>query len=35
MTDTQYQMFLEHLNPDLGNACKQLSQDIPMLCREA
>lgn len=29
MTDTQYQMFLECLDPTLRNACKQPSQDIP------
>lgn len=28
MTDTQYQMFLECLDPDLRNACERLSQDI-------
>lgn len=29
MTDAQYQKFLEHLDPDLRNACKELSHDIP------
>lgn len=29
MTDAQYQMFLEHLDPTLRDACKELSRDIP------
>lgn len=29
MTDAQYQLFLECLDPALRNACKELSRDIP------
>lgn len=29
MTDAQYQMFLERLDPTLRSACKELSRDIP------